>query len=71
MVVEKKNKETAEFILNNETPFFQIVDEPFKPLTKLESSILLQLIVGGLAGAILSILVAVLIFIISSALNTE
>ena len=49
-----KTKETSDFILKNETPFFQTIDEPFSPITPEESSKLLALLLGGILGGFLS-----------------
>jgi nucleoside diphosphate kinase len=54
-----KNKETAEFILNNETPFFQVIDEPLRPLSIIKPSLVKNLIIGGIAGAFLTIFIFV------------
>jgi len=54
-----RNKETAEFMLNNSTPFFQLIDEPFLPLKKVSTSVLTNTIIGAFIGGILSILCVV------------
>ena len=51
-----KNKETAEFLLNNSTPFLQVIDIPFKPLNATKPSLILQIIKGLLVGGFLAAL---------------
>ena len=49
-----KTKETSGFILKNETPFFQVIDEPFSPIEPEEASLLLALFLGGILGGFLA-----------------
>lgn len=46
-----KNRETADFLLKNATPFFQIIDEPVAPLRPIRRSKLIAIILGGFLGA--------------------
>lgn len=46
-----KNLETSRFMLDNITPFFQLIDPPISPLPKTQRSLLTQSIVGGFLGA--------------------
>lgn len=48
-----RNLETAKFTLSAKTPFFQLVDEPFKPLFRMKANPLKNGIKGGLLGAVL------------------
>ncbi|MFK8165205.1 MAG: hypothetical protein AB8H12_22355 [Lewinella sp.] len=48
-----RNLETAKFTLSAKTPFFQLVDEPFKPLFKMKANPLKNGIKGGLLGGVL------------------
>lgn len=50
-----KNKETAQFLLNNATPYFQVIDTPIEPLQIQGKSRLTGLIKGGLIGLVLGI----------------
>lgn len=45
-----KTKETSGFLLKNETPFFQVLDEPFSPIEPEEPSFLLALLLGSVLG---------------------
>jgi uncharacterized protein involved in exopolysaccharide biosynthesis len=45
-----KNLETAEFLLKNATPYFQVIDQPVEPLQPLGKSRFKALLIGGLAG---------------------
>lgn len=51
-----KNKETAEFLLNNSTPFLQVIDIPFKPLNATKPSLIIQIVKGLLVGGFLAAL---------------
>lgn len=66
-----KNKETAEFILKSETPFFQIIDEPLKPLNKSNNSFLLQIIVGAILGSLITAILFIFLNTISESLKTD
>lgn len=48
-----KNQEIAKFSLDNQTPFFQIVDQPTLPLFKQKTSKLVSAIVGSLVLTVL------------------
>jgi hypothetical protein len=48
-----RNLETAKFTLSAKMPFFQLVDEPFKPLFKMKANPLKNGIKGGIVGVIL------------------
>lgn len=50
-----KNRETAEFLLKNSTPYFQVIDRPIGPFQPLGKSRFKALIIGGILGTILSI----------------
>lgn len=51
-----KNKETTEFILKSQTPYFQIIDTPNLPLRKvLKRGWLMWFLIGGLLGGIICI----------------
>jgi hypothetical protein len=50
-----KQKETAAFLLANETPFFQVLDKPMKPLYPIKDGTILNLIIGGVLGVFLGI----------------
>lgn len=45
-----KNLETAEFLLKNATPYFQVIDQPVEPLQPLGKSRFKALIIGGIVG---------------------
>ena len=49
-----KNKEMADFSLQNKTPYIQIIDAPILPLNGRKKSTLKYLIIGGLIGGFLS-----------------
>jgi len=51
-----KNKETAEFILNNETPFFQVIDSPMVPLNQPGNNVIVNSIVGFIMGMFITTL---------------
>lgn len=48
-----RNLETANFALSTNTPFFQVVDEPFLPLSRRQPNLIKQLTYGFFGGAIL------------------
>lgn len=48
-----RNLETAKFTLSAKTPFFQLVDEPFKPLFKMKANPIKNGIKGGAVGMII------------------
>ena len=50
-----KNKETSEFLLNNATPYFQVIDTPIEPIRVQGKSRASGLIKGGLLGLLLGI----------------
>ena len=50
-----KNLEIADFSLKNKTPFIQIIDRPFAPLTPIFKSKLMAIIKGGFLGGFLGI----------------
>ena len=53
----KKNLEIADFALKNKTPFIQVLDRPYEPLSSSKGSIfktsILGLILGGMVGLLL------------------
>lgn len=51
-----QNLESADFILRNKTPFFQVIDRPNYPLKKISVSRFSALFTGGITGAVLAIL---------------
>lgn len=51
-----KNLETADFLLKNSTPYFQVIDRPVGPIQAHGRSRLRALIRGGIIGGILSVL---------------
>lgn len=51
-----KNLETADFLLKNSTPYFQVIDRPVGPIQPQGRSRLRGLIRGGMVGAILGLL---------------
>jgi len=51
-----KNLETADFLLKNSTPYFQVIDRPVGPIQPHGRSRFRALIRGGLIGGILSLL---------------
>jgi len=51
-----KSLETADFLLKNSTPYFQVIDRPVGPIQPHGRSRLRALIRGGLIGGILSLL---------------
>lgn len=62
-----RNKETAEFILKSETPFFQVVDQPFLPLDKSYKKYLKNAMLGLFIGSFLSIVFVIIRFFIKEA----
>jgi hypothetical protein len=50
-----KNKETVEFMLKTSTPSLEVLDTPFAPLTPEKRGTILMLVLGCLAGAVLSV----------------
>ena len=51
-----KNKQSIEFVLDNRTPEFQVIDQTFIPIAKsTQSSSLLSAFIGGFIGSFLSI----------------
>ena len=50
-----KNLETAEFLLKNATPYFQVIDQPVEPLQPLGKSRMRALLIGGFVGGILGL----------------
>jgi len=55
-----KNRETAAFLLDNATPYFQVVDRPIPPLQPVKPSWLLQLILGGTFGGMIAGIIVVI-----------
>lgn len=51
-----KNKETSAFLLENQTPLFQVIDRPFRPIRPERPSKLLALLLGIFVGGFLAIL---------------
>lgn len=50
-----KNLETAEFLLKNATPYFQVIDQPVEPLQPLGKSRFKALIIGTFAGVFIGL----------------
>ena len=50
-----KNKETVECMLKTSTPSLEVLDTPFAPLTPEKRGTILMLVLGCLAGAVLSV----------------
>lgn len=50
-----KNKETAEFLLKNATPYFQVIDRPLGPFQPVGKSRLKAAVVGSILGGLLVI----------------
>jgi len=50
-----KNRETARFVLESATPFFQQIDAPHYPLAKKKKAYLKQAIIGGAFGCFLGV----------------
>lgn len=51
-----KNKETADFILKSETPFFQVVDRSQQPISSVPKGVNKQLVIGGIAGGLVCVI---------------
>lgn len=56
-----KNKETAEFMLNSQTPFFQTIDSPSLPLYNNNKFRILNMILAMFIGLIVAVVILVLI----------
>ncbi len=56
-----KNKETAEFLLKSQTPFFQTIDSPFSPLQNSNTFSIINAILAFITGAILSAILFILL----------
>ncbi|MCB9246150.1 MAG: hypothetical protein H6606_06925 [Flavobacteriales bacterium] len=52
-----KNVETADFLLKNSTPYFQVIDTPVGPIQPQGKSRFKALIKGGLLGSVLGLLI--------------
>jgi len=50
-----KNKEIAEFSLNNKTPFIQVIDEPIAPLYNINQPPIMAVIFGIILGGLLGV----------------
>ena len=50
-----KNKETAKYLLDNETPYFNILDVPVEPISIRKGNILIQGIKGFIIGLVLAL----------------
>ena len=50
-----KNKETVEFMLKTSTPSLEVLDTPFAPLEPIKRGTILMVVLGCLAGAVLSV----------------
>ena len=50
-----KNKETVEFMLKTSTPSLEVLDTPFAPLEPTKRGTILMVVLGCLAGAVLSL----------------
>lgn len=61
-----KNLETARFSLQNATPIFQIIDEPFLPLRINKPSIIIYALMGTFIGGLISIAFLYIKFLQSS-----
>lgn len=51
-----QNVENADFLLKNKTPFFQIIDYPFYPLSMIKESKIKAFFIGGFIGGFLSMI---------------
>ena len=56
-----RNIETTKMALRRETPLIQVVDLPFLPLDKSQSSMTTSLLIGGFLGAFLTIVVLTMV----------
>ena len=54
-----KNKETAEFMLNSQTPFFQTIDSPFAPLGNANTFSIFNAILAFITGVVLTSVVLI------------
>jgi uncharacterized protein involved in exopolysaccharide biosynthesis len=54
-----KNKETADFLLKNATPYFQVIDYPVGPYQPVGKSRLKSLIIGGIWGVLLAFVIII------------
>lgn len=66
-----KNYEAAYFLLKSETPAFQMIDSPVRPLDVDADSPLKKLIIGGIVGGILSVIGFVVWKIIQDSIKGE
>lgn len=55
-----KNYEMTDVNLKDQQPLFMVIDTPFKPLPLIESSLILNLMLGGFIGTFLGVFVVVL-----------
>ncbi|NNJ56393.1 MAG: hypothetical protein HKP14_09685 [Bacteroidia bacterium] len=55
-----KNKETADFMLKSQTPFFQTIDSPFAPLGNSNTFSIINAILAFISGVILTSIVVIL-----------
>lgn len=55
-----RNKETAEFLLKNETPFFQVIDLPMAPLIKSKNSPIIIFFLFCFIGGIIAVMILLL-----------
>jgi uncharacterized protein involved in exopolysaccharide biosynthesis len=65
-----KNKETAAFLLANEKPAFNLIDEPLSPLRPTKESWTKALIIGGSLGGVLAAIILFFVKLIQDALRT-
>lgn len=56
----KKNLEISDFALKNKTPFIQVIDRPFMPLSDSQPGLIFSVLLGLVFGALLGILITVL-----------
>ena len=54
-----KNVQLAEFVLQNSTPYFQVVDKPYKPLAKQRPYLLKCIVLGAFLGAFILLVVLI------------
>ena len=65
-----KNRETAEIVLKNVTPFIQVVDRPIPPLNANKPNFIIAFILGSIVGGILGVLFIVLRKLYSDIINS-
>ena len=64
-----QNVENADFILKNKTPFFQVIDYPFFPLSTISSNAKKSAFLGGIGGVFLAALIIIIRKVFLDAIN--